>query len=175
MEMLTILGITIVGMIALKFSKEKEIMRISWDKVAQFTAFLVLLSIARIALFSYLQDSGSMEQFPQMPEEISSARWRLLLVFWEDFFFGVPLYFIHKYGNGRFTKHLKWPATIFISMLFGLGHAYQGMFTMAVTSVLPYFVCRHYGAKYGFGTTMICHIFYDNFTFYTIWLLPYLL
>jgi hypothetical protein len=169
------LGMAVVGMIALQFTKEKHTMDVKWDKIAQFIAFLFVLSIFRISAFSFLVDMGLMKQLPTVPPEIAGSRWTLCLVFWEDMFFGLPLYFIHKYMHGPVSKHLKWPLTILISMLFASGHAYQGLYGVLVTSIYPFFISKRYGEKHGFGTVMLCHILYDNFTFYSIWLLPYLL
>ena len=118
---------------------------------------------------------GEINTFPTLPMEIETSKWTLALVFWEDVFFGMPLYFIHKYMNDGFAKYVKWTLTIMISLLFGLGHAYQGLFAVALTSLYPYFISKKYGERHGFGTVAICHIIYDNMTVYMIALLPYLL
>ena len=150
-------------------------MRVEWDKVAQFIGFMALVTFARIAAYYFMLQTGIIKQLPVMYPEVMESRWTLMLVFWEDFFFGVPLYFIHKYMNEGWKRHLKLPLTVMISLLFGLGHTYQGWEGVAITSIVPYFVCLKYGRLYGFGTTMVCHILYDNITVYSIVMLPYLL
>lgn len=175
MAYFVIIGIALLAMLVLNFTKHREIMRISWDKVAQFCGFMALLTFARIASYDFLLQSGLSKSLPGMYPEIMSSKWTLMLVFWEDMFFGVPLYFIHKYWNGKITRYLKWPVTIAMSLLFGLGHSYQGWQGVALTSLLPFFISKGYGEKYGFGTVMVCHILYDNITVYSILMLPYLL
>lgn len=175
MEFLIILSTSIIGMIILRFTRHKEITRISWDKIAQFCGFMVLLTVGRIASYDLMLKMGVIYQLPQIPPEIMDNKWSLALVFWEDFFFGVPLYFIHKYMNGSKIKYVKWILTVAISIIFGMSHMYQGWGGVAITTLLPYFICLKYGRKYGFGTTMVCHILYDSITVYSIILLPYLL
>lgn len=175
MEYIMIIAISIIGMIWLQFTQHKDIMRISWDRVAQFSGFMLLLTFFRIAGYDFMFQTGIIDRIPQMPPEVMFSKWTLMLVFWEDFFFGVSLYFIHKYMNGPITKYIKWALTVIISVLFGLGHAYQGMQVVVITSLLPYFIVLKYGQKYGFGTTMVCHILYDNITLYSMIMLPYLL
>jgi hypothetical protein len=171
MEFLILFGLVIVAMIGIQFTKEKEIMRIEFDKVAQFLAFMALMTFARIAWSSFQMDMGKGGGMG-IPPEIASARWTMILVFWEDMAFGVPIYFAFKYLKK------KWQAiaiAIVISILFGLGHAYEGKQAMAVLALVPYFGMYKYGKRVGFGTTMVCHILYDFITFYTAWLLPLLL
>jgi hypothetical protein len=172
MAFFTFIGMAIVAMVAISYTKEKEIIRVSWNKVAEFLTFLTVLSIVRLAMFSFMLDMGLMKELPQVPIEILSSKWTLALVFWEDMFFGLPLYFIHKYMK---NKWLKWTLTFLISALFGLGHMYQGLFAVLLLSLYPYFLSKKYGEKHGFGTVMMCHILYDNMTVYMIMLLPYLL
>lgn len=170
-----IVGTAVMALIALQFTKHKEITRISWDKVAQFLGFLTLLTIVRISAYDFMLQSGIIKQLPQMYPEVLASKWTLVLVFWEDVFFGIPIYFVQKYMTEGWKKYLKWPLTIAISVLFGMGHAYQGMQGIIITSLIPYFICYRYGKEYGFGTTMVAHIMYDVFTVYSVILLPYLL
>jgi hypothetical protein len=172
MEYLALVGTALVAMIIINFTREKEIMRISWDKLAQFVAFLVVLFVIRLMIYDFQYSSGTMTQLPTIPPEIAGNKWTLGLVFWEDMFFAVPLYFIWKYMS---RKWLQVTLTVIISALFGLGHFYQGWFGVAITSLLPYFVSYHFGKKYGFGTCMLGHILYDVSTVYLILMLPYLL
>lgn len=164
--------IAIIAMIAIRFTKEKEIMRISWDKLAQFTTALCVLAMARLLGYQFLLDTGNLEALPRLPWQIESQKWALGLVFWEDMFFAVPLYYIWKYMK---TQWLQITLTVIISALFGLGHAYQGWNMVFISALLPYFVSYRYGKKYGFGTCMLGHIMYDVSTAYLIHMLPYLL
>lgn len=146
-------------------------MRISWDRVAQFCGFLALLFMIRVCSYSFLMNMG-ISGFPTIPGEIGSNIWTLGLVFWEDFFFGVPIYFAFKYLK---NKKIAIALTVVLSILFGLGHLYQGWYVVGITALLPYFVCYKYGKKYGFGTTMVCHMLYDFSTVLSVKMLPYIL
>ena len=175
MELLAIIGTALLCLIGLQFTREKEITRISWSKVSEFVGFMVFVSVIRIALYSAEMDFGIIREIPKIPGEISGSRWALSLVFWEDVFFGMSLYFIHKYIKGRWSNYIKWTLTVLISSIFAYGHAYQGLLTVMIVSIYPYYISKRFGEKHGFGTVMVCHILYDNITFFTMWLLPYFL
>lgn len=156
--------------VLIRFTKEKDIVRITWSKVAEFSGFLALLFVARICFFDFALKSGLINALPVPPPEISL--WSLFLVFWEDTFFGMPIYFANKYIKN------KWVFGAFVvalSLLFGSGHAYQGIYGVVITSFLPYFICYKYGSKYGFGTTMVGHILYDFSTIAALKLAPFLI
>lgn len=172
MEFLILFGLVITAMIGIQFTKEKEIMRVELAQVAQFLAFMAIATFMRIAYYDFALQTGLMKGLPQIPDMIANSRWTLALVFWEDMAFGVPIYFAFKYLKRRW---MAIAITIILSALFAAGHSYQGPIGVAITAFLPYFVCYRYGKKFGFGTTMVCHILYDFITFYTVWLLPLLL
>ena len=160
----------IIGMFAVRFTSEKDLFRISWDKISQFVGFLALIFTWRLLQANFLYTTGLMEQFPQNP--VGMPFWTMGLVFWEDFFFAVPIYFICKHMT---HKWLKFSLIFAISALFGLGHLYQGWEAVFILAFMPYFVTYRYGKQYGFGTTMICHILYDVSTVIFIKSLPYLI
>lgn len=164
--------ITIIGMTIINFTKEKETMRIEWDKVAQFCGFLAMLFVFRVCSESFLVDAGLSTGNVGLPIEISQNLWSIGLVFWEDFFFAVPIYFMMKYMKRRW---LAIAITIALSALFASGHMYEGPRAVFVTFFLPYFVTYQYGKKYGFGTTMCCHVLYDFSTILVAKMIPYIL
>ena len=164
--------IAIVAMIVIRFTKDKDIIRISWDKLTQFMVFLVILAMFRLLQYQFLLDSGVMQSIPTIPPMIDMQKWTLGLVFWEDMFFAVPIFYIWKYMNRTWLQILL---TVLISVVFGYGHAYQGTSGIVMASFLPYFVSYRFGKKYGFGTCMLGHIMYDVSSVYLIKLLPYLL
>lgn len=90
---------------------------------------------------------------------------------WEDVFFGIPLYFIAKHVK---NKWMKFFLIVVITLAFASGHGYQGWTGMIFASLYPWYVSKHYGEKYGFGTVMMCHIIYDSFTCFWLIMLPYL-
>jgi len=172
MENLILAGIAMLVMIVMQFTKEKDMFRISWDKLAQFCAFLAMLFVFRIYQYMFMLNEGLIKRLPEMPPELSGRLWTMGLVFWEDMFFAVPLYFIWKYMN---RKWLQISLTVMLSILFGLGHAYQCLQGIAITAFLPYFVSYHFGKKYGFGTSMCGHVLYDFSTMMAVKMLPIVL
>jgi len=165
--------IAIIGMVCIQlFNKEeKDLFRVSWDKLAQFTAFLFVLALFRLLQYDYLVGHGLITM-PRLPEELQFRKYSFGLVFWEDFFFAVPIYFIMKNCKRNW---LKYGSIALISILFGLGHAYQGWTGVAITMFAPFFISYRFGKQYGFGTSMLGHIMYDCTTAYLVVLLPYLL
>jgi len=151
----------------------RKVMRVQWNSVSTFLAFLAFVTVIRIAGFDFFQDmSGGQNVLPQLPPELDGKPiWRFAIVFWEDAFFAIPLFYA--------WKHLrKWPAigiTIFMSLWFGSGHSYQGVQAIAITALYPYFISLRHGKKVGFGTVMACHILYDVITFYTVYFMRYLI
>lgn len=172
MEYLMMIALALIMMIGVQFTREKETMRITWVKVAEFLAFMVMVCLFRIYAIDFGLQTGLLKGIPTLPPEIAMNKWTLGMVWWEDMIFGFPIYLIVKYIN---KKWLKWPLIVAISLLFGSGHAYQGMFGVALTSLYPYFISAKYGEKHGFGTVMLCHIMYDSLTTFGVLLLPYLL
>ena len=148
---------------------DKQIIRIQWNSVSSFLAFMSILTVARLCLFDFSVRNGGV--MPSMPPEImQSGMWSFGLVFWEDLFYAVPLYYAHRW----LTPWAAWIFTIIMSVHFGMGHLYQGEFVMYLTMIYPYFISKRFGEKYGFGTVMLCHILYDVFTYYTVYLSPIL-
>jgi hypothetical protein len=166
--------ISIIGMLAIvTFNKEeKNLFRITWPILAQFSAFLFVISIIRILKVDYLVEQGLMSLPQAGLQTTPMPLYHLGLVFWEDFFFAIPIYFIMKKCQRQW---LKISSIVLISALFGLGHLYQGWLAVALLSFAPYFISYHYGKKYGFGTVMLAHIMYDCATIFTFKLIPFLL
>ena len=168
LPVIAILGIILIP----RFTSEKELFKISWDKLAQFVAFLMCLSVFRLLQYDFMLSMGIIKSIPQAPPEITGQMWTLGLVFWEDFFFAVPIYFMMKYMK---NKWLRVALIVALSIVFGLGHMYQGWQACVLLAFMPYFVTYNYGKKFGFGTTMLAHILYDVFTLSLVKILPYLL
>lgn len=166
--------LAMLAMIKINFSKEKEIMRIDFGALAKFTAFIIMLTIFRVLKTDMDLDLGWTHSIPSLPPEIDAHRWTLGLVFWEDMFFAVPMYYLQKYMTKK--TWLRRSIIVGLSVLFGLGHTYEGGYqTAVIMSFMPYFVTLRYGKKYGFGTTMCAHVLYDFATCYFVVLLPTLL
>jgi len=140
---------------------DKNTVRIQWDSLAKFLAFIVVVILFRISLFSYSGD------IPSIPPELDRPVWPFALVFWEDAFFVLPLFFLNKIKC--LSKWYIWyPVAIALSINFGLGHAYQGVLAVFEAGLYVTLVSYRYGKKVGMGTVMLAHIIYDFSTFYTI-------
>lgn len=143
---------------------DKNTVRVQWDSLAKFIAFLCVVFVLRISMISASGD------LPLNPAELANRpSWPFALVFWEDAFYVLPLMFMDKF------KWLKkwfiwWPVAIALSVHFGLGHAYQGNTAIFITAIYPIFISYRYAKKVGMGTVMLGHILYD---FSTFWMVKY--
>ena len=137
--------------------RQKHLIRIEWDKVAQFSAFLLLLSSVRFALMENQPTPiGYMPSFGMIP-----------LVPWEDAFFSIlGVYFFKDFLKLR--KKFWIPIAIAFSVLFASGHVIYGLPWATMTLFFPYFLSYRYGKKYGYGTAMACHVLYDFTTILTV-------
>ena len=148
---------------------DRNTVRVDWGALSKFQAFLVMLTLFRIAQFSFAYESGA--GIPGMGPIGQISPWQFFLVFWEDAFYVLPMVFLRKF---KWTSkwYIWYPIFIAMSAWFGHGHLYQGLYAAVVISLAPYFLSYRYGSKFGFGTIMLSHICYDFVTFYTIKLLP---
>lgn len=158
--------LAMIAMIVIRFTKERAIMRIEFEKVAAFCAFMVMYVIFNVLQYDFLVDMGFINTINIAADPM--PKWTAGLVFWEDMFFAVPIYFMMKHMKRKWLRNIF---IVVLSVLFGLGHAYEGPTAMALLSLCPFFVTYHFGKKYGFGTTMCCHIIYD----FVVIMLPYFL
>lgn len=138
-------------------SKYKELLRIDWKAVRNWTIFLVLLTLWRMWTINRL-DIQALEGAAMIPWQST------LTVFWEDACHGMPLVLLRKYLG---TKWFTWPihilALLIVMIAFGAGHVYQGI---GAAIVLSFYIplSMDIGKKNGFGTVMIGHVLYDLFT-----------
>lgn len=147
----------------LTYWKDKDILRIDLAVIQKFLVLMVLLTFFRLFIVSALSKFGIQFNFNDGVNLIEF--WQLGLVFWEDAFFAIPIYWMVDRWN--WSKYIWLPIVIILSIVFGLGHIYQFKAAFFMALILPYFVFYRYGKKFGFGTTMICHIVFDMVTFFT--------
>lgn len=83
----------------------------------------------------------------------------------EDVFFVMIPFYFSRFVNNRFLSFISW--TLF-SILFALGHLYQGVLVAAITGIYPYFISRKYVLRTNLATVMVCHYLYDCMTLFTI-------
>lgn len=169
MSIYYILGILVLTIV---YFRDRHILRFDFEAVKSFIGFMVLFSFFRIALASFSVDFGA--DPTALTEGLDkSSFWRLLFVFWEDAVFAIPIYYMKD--KWQWSKWAWIPIVVVMSALFGLGHAYQGNYAIFVTMIVPYMYFYRYGVKYGFRTSMTCHILFDMFTLLTVRLMPYIL
>ena len=151
---------------------DKDTLRVEWSAISKFLSFMALVTMLRVCALDFLYDKApDIFNHVYNPEILEILKpWRLALVFWEDAFFAMPIYYAQKWLKKKYWITLA----IISSVIFGTFHVYQGLFAMFITMVYPYFISVRYGKKVGFGTVMICHMLYDFITVYTLYFLMYL-
>jgi len=155
MERLIIAGVILILMCIF----DRNMLRVELDKVAKFLGFMACLVVVQLAMGSY-----SYQGIPSAPEHAGIRTFWLAMVWWEDMFYAVPLYYgaklleIDKY---KINKYFYYIFVALMSIDFGLGHLYQGVPAVFITAYYPYFISLRYGKSVGFGTVVFCHIIYD--------------
>ena len=148
--------------ILLVYWKDREVLRIDFKAIQTFVTLMILLTFFRFAAASFFNDlfnihvSDINQGFSRIPF------WRLALVFWEDAFFAIPIYYMKD--KWQWSRYLWMPIVAALSITFGIGHMYQFEIAYFATLLIPYLLWYRYGKKFGFGTVMICHILFDMFT-----------
>jgi hypothetical protein len=148
----------------LVYWKDRKILKFDLDVVGKFLTLMVILTFVRITLASIAAEFGI------YPQHFNKGLgmvpyWRLALVFWEDAFFAIPIYYMKD--RWQWSKHIWLPIVAVLSIIFGLGHMYQGEWAFFATLLVPYFFFYRFGKRFGFGTTMVCHILFDMITIAT--------
>jgi hypothetical protein len=150
---------------------DRSVVRINWSALSKFLVFMVMVTFVRFGIMDAQVKLGG-TVLPPIPRQIDL--WSLLLVYWEDCIYAIPLYYLAKWLKGRW-KILWWAAALFSSYHFAIGHVYLGSpLWTAITFFYPVFISYRYGIRYGFGTVMLAHIMYDMFTVITVKLAPWI-
>lgn len=163
-----LIGVIIFGLVAWK---DPKVLRFDFKAVQNFITLLILLTMVRLALASFGHDIFNIDitsvnkGFSQIPF------WRLITVFWEDAFFAIPIYYMKD--KWKWKEYIWLPIVTISSIYFGLGHMYQFDLAFFAALIMPYMIFYTYGKKYGFGTSMTCHILFDMFTILTFKLVPF--
>lgn len=135
--------------LAIVYVFDRSVLRFDLKAFAWFLKVLIIGSIISIVLNSLVG------RFPPLPLVPVSS---LLFVWWEDVLFSLlSIYYAKKF----LPKYLYVPVIFISSIIFGLGHLYQGWFAAIALSFYPYFVSYRYGKKHGHGTIMAMHVVYD--------------
>lgn len=144
--------------------KDREVLRFDPKAVQTFLWFMVGLTFVRFVLFSIAAEFGL--HIADINQGIDQIKfWRLALVFWEDAFFAIPIYYMAD--KWKWKEYIWLPIATVLSIRFGLGHMYQFEIAYFAALLIPYMAFYRYGKKYGFGTSMTCHILFDMITIIT--------
>lgn len=163
-----LIGILIL---VLSYFFNRDSLKIDRKAVVNFLSIMTIVTFLRLAILSFTHAIG-INAFDT--SALSNIQfWQFALVFWEDAFFAMSIYYIKDVF--KFSKYIWIPFTIIISLYFGQGHLYQGLVAGLVSCIVPYYVFYKLGLKYGFGTTMLCHVLYDMITYTTVKLAPYII
>jgi hypothetical protein len=118
---------------------------------AKFIAFMFVIFFIRLASmtgkYTSVDPSLSFSSFLSVPLE--------------DMFFVMIPFYISKKISKNTGKVMVW---LFFSVLFSIGHLYQGITAALITASYPYFISNRFAAKTSFLNVMICHFLYDSFT-----------
>lgn len=155
-----------LGILLYKNYKKDEFIRIEWDALAKFVGFMAIITMVRFCMadIAMMFSPETIESVTRSVQGIGVGS--TLFVFWEDVWFVMPIAFIMR---KIFPTHKKIATLliVLISVIFGMGHLYQG-YMAAVLALYPFFISYRYGKKYGLGTVMLCHMFYDFVTVMTV-------
>jgi hypothetical protein len=161
----------IIGLIIffLVFWKDREVLRVDFKAVQKFLWLMVGLTFIRLFLFSVASEFDV--YINEINQGINHVKfWKLGLVFWEDAFFAIPIYYM--IDKWKWKEYLYLPIIAALSIRFGIGHIYQAEPAYFATLIIPYVVFYQFGKRFGFGTTMICHTLFDMITIITFKLTP---
>lgn len=131
---------------------DREKLSVQLDNVAKFLAFLTIIGFAKMCLWN-----GEMVK----TNTHNLSLYNFLFVFLEDVFFVMLPFYLTKKIRVQYINLMIW---IFFSLIFGIGHRYQGVSAIFITAIYPYFISNRYAKKTSFGTVMICHFLWDCFT-----------
>lgn len=146
MELFYFIGAVIFLLV---YKYDREVLRFNFTEYKHYTTIILIGSLFAIASRYILG------VFPPAPHLDYG---RLFLVPWEDLVFSVALiYYPRKYLNPKISTIIG----IITSVLFGLGHVYQGYLWAFVTCFYPFYFSYRYGKKEGYGTVIALHVTYD--------------
>lgn len=141
-------------------------LRIEKKALLKFVPFLLMLTVYRVILFKFLISAEFVKQ--SLAPVLGLPTQAVLTVFWEDAVHTLPILLLtNLLGNTRFSKIVRFMSTVFMMLVFGTGHIYQGLFASALLMLyIPYTL--KLGKKYGVGTVMVGHTAYDLVTLITL-------
>lgn len=134
------------------FLFDREKLKIKFESVASFIAFLALFGAIKMCIWN-----GFVFQ-----NKFNLSLRNFLFVFLEDAFYVMIPFYLTKRINNKTLNVVIWSV---FSVLFGVAHRYQGIAAVFVTATYPYFISNKFAQKTSFGTVMSCHFLWDCFVF----------
>ena len=156
-----ILGICMI--IAIVFSEYKNLMRFQLPSFLKFARTMLMITCFRCVIMYFfpptLASAGPILQIPL---------WLTLFTPWEDAVHIAPLILAGIFlGDSKLSKVILFILSLMVQISFGLGHIYQSVpAAIMISFYIP--IVKKLALKYGMGTTMACHIFYDFVTLLTV-------
>lgn len=143
---------------------ERDLFNIDFNALARFLAFM----------FAYFCLMLGMSQLKYHPSNIPPTTdfLSMLFVFVEDALFVGPFFILRKYTTNKYIYLAYW---IISSLAFGFAHTYKPLVWQLVTAIYPFFISYKFSKKYGLGTVMLGHIFYDFILSISAKLIPLIL
>lgn len=165
MEMYPVWILAIGVMCAVMSTKYKSLLRINKTVLVEWTKFLITVTIIRFCMYKLFPNAfifNSVKHAGFLPWGVGFT------VFWEDAVHGLPLLILRKLiGVNKWTRPLHLLLLSLVMLEFGIGHLYQGMLpALALSFYVPY--SMKVAEKHGFGTVMIGHMLYDNFSLFFV-------
>lgn len=145
-----------------KSSKYADLLKVDKKGLLRFARWMVIITLIRFVMLRLLAPQEIIEQ---LRGTVNFLPWQTTLgVFWEDMCHTVPLVILGRmYAKSKWYKWARLPLLAMVMFSFGSGHMYQGVWASCMLSLyIP--ITMKLGKKYGFGTVMLCHMFYDMAT-----------
>ena len=152
----------LIMILLVKNSKHANILKVDKKGLFRFAKWMAVITLVRFIALRFL---APQELIDQLRQTVNFLPWQTTLgVFWEDMCHTVPLVILGRmYAKEKWYQRLRLPLMAMVMFSFGSGHMYQGAFASCLLSLyIP--VTMKLGKKYGFGTVMLCHMFYDMAT-----------
>lgn len=135
--------------------KQKDLLRVDSRFVILICSSLFAVSIAKAIILALI--SPEVIYFAVLRSPISLDMSQYFMVWWEDVFFVLPYLWVYRVWGKKAWPII--PLFILSTLLFGLGHLYQG--SIGWVAVVYPALSFLGGKKYGLGTMMIIHVAYD--------------
>lgn len=148
-----------------------HLVRVEKQALKDFFSFMVKITIFRVILFTFFPGVVDFMMGDAKSAINTIPLGATAFVFWEDMVHILPLVLLFsKLNDSKAANYVRIGLTAATMFAFGMGHTYQGWIAAFMLAFYVPIVTK-LGEKYGVGTVMICHTFYDLATLITLRLL----